>query len=176
MARTADGRPALVELKAVDGAYPLYGAVTLDPDMPLDRGAGTARRRVRRARSIRRCLRGSISSPARGSPSARRTIEIAAVLKNEPDKLAGGIGFGPRVIISEAALRATGLVQPGSLVRWHYRVRRAGRQRPRRGRARRRRPRSNCRMPAGRCAPAPTPRPRWSATSSASRNSSRWSA
>ena len=37
MARTADGRRALVELKAVDGAYPLYGTVALDPDMPLDR-------------------------------------------------------------------------------------------------------------------------------------------
>ena len=50
------------------------------------------------------------------------TIEIAAVLANEPDKLASGIAFGPRVIISEAALKATGLVQPGSLVRHHYRL------------------------------------------------------
>ena len=45
------------------------------------------------------------------------------MLQSEPDKLAGGIGFGPRLLISEAALRATGLVQPGSLVRWHYRLR-----------------------------------------------------
>jgi len=29
MARTADGRTALVEIKAVDGAYPLTGAATL---------------------------------------------------------------------------------------------------------------------------------------------------
>ena len=35
MARTADGRTALVEIKAVDVAYPLYGAVALDPPMPL---------------------------------------------------------------------------------------------------------------------------------------------
>src|SRR4029079_1309224 len=40
-----------------------------------------------------------------------------------PDKLAGSIGFGPRLLISEAALRATGLLQPGSVVRWHYRLR-----------------------------------------------------
>ena len=51
------------------------------------------------------------------------TIEIRAVLKSEPDKLAGGIGFGPRLLISEAALRASGLLQPGSVVRWHYRLR-----------------------------------------------------
>src|SRR5882672_6158950 len=35
MARTADARTALVEIKAVDGAYPLTGAVVLDPAQPL---------------------------------------------------------------------------------------------------------------------------------------------
>ena len=50
-------------------------------------------------------------------------IEIRAGLTSEPDKLAGSIGFGPRLLISEAALRATGLLQPGSVVRWHYRLR-----------------------------------------------------
>src|SRR4051812_35068903 len=37
MARTSDRRQALVELKAVDGAYPLYGTLVLDPAMPLAR-------------------------------------------------------------------------------------------------------------------------------------------
>jgi putative ABC transport system permease protein len=50
-------------------------------------------------------------------------IELRAALKTEPDKLAGGIGFGPRVLVSQAALRASGLLQPGSLVRWQYRMR-----------------------------------------------------
>ena len=35
MARTSDGRTALVEMKAVDEAYPLYGAVALDPPEAL---------------------------------------------------------------------------------------------------------------------------------------------
>ena len=35
MARTDDGRATLVEAKAVDRAYPLYGTVTLDPAQPL---------------------------------------------------------------------------------------------------------------------------------------------
>ena len=50
-------------------------------------------------------------------------VELRAALINEPDKLAGGIGLGPRVLMSEAALRASGLLQPGSLVRWQYRLR-----------------------------------------------------
>src|SRR5438067_1232018 len=35
MARHGDGRLALVELKAVDGNYPMLGELTLDPGMPL---------------------------------------------------------------------------------------------------------------------------------------------
>src|SRR4051812_45654464 len=35
MARSGDGRLALVELKAVDNSYPMLGALTLDPDMPV---------------------------------------------------------------------------------------------------------------------------------------------
>src|ERR1700716_2096257 len=34
MVRTGDGRLALVELKAVDGAYPMLGAVPFDPRLP----------------------------------------------------------------------------------------------------------------------------------------------
>ena len=35
MARSADGKLALVELKAVDGNYPMLGELTLDPKMPM---------------------------------------------------------------------------------------------------------------------------------------------
>ena len=122
MARTQDGRTALVEMKAVDAAYPLYGTVTLNPSQPLSD-----------ALAQRDGAYGAAADPALLArldlkPGARITvgaapIEIRAVLTSEPDKLAGGIGFGPRLLVSEAALRATGLVQPGSVVRWHYRLR-----------------------------------------------------
>jgi putative ABC transport system permease protein len=49
-------------------------------------------------------------------------VELRARLVSEPDKIADGIGFGPRLLISQEALQATGLVQPGSLVRWTYRL------------------------------------------------------
>ena len=122
MARSEGGEATLVELKAVDGNYPLYGAVTLDPPSPLTD-----------ALALKGGVYGAAADPTLLArlgvkPGARVTIgnaaiEIRAALTSEPDKLAGGIGFGPRLLVSEAALRATGLVQPGSLVRWNYRLR-----------------------------------------------------
>src|SRR6185369_738702 len=122
MARTGDGRAALVELKAVDGAYPLFGAVATNPALPLStlfaRQSDAFGAAVDPALLTRLDLklgdRITIGSAA---------IELRAVLTAEPDKLAGGIGFGPRVLISEEALRTSGLLQPGSIVRWQYRLR-----------------------------------------------------
>ena len=36
--------------------------------------------------------------------------------------MAEGIGFGPRLLMTVPALRESGLIQPGSLVRWTYRI------------------------------------------------------
>jgi putative ABC transport system permease protein len=120
MAR-ADGRSALVEIKAVDGAYPLYGAVKLDPDQPL--AAVLAERDGAFGAAADPTLLARLDLDPRASIKVgQATIAIRAALASEPDKIAGGIGFGPRLLISEDALRATGLVQPGSLVRWHYRL------------------------------------------------------
>ena len=43
-----------------------------------------------------------------------RDFRITAVLKQEPDRITAGMGLGPRVMISEAALAETGLLAPGS--------------------------------------------------------------
>src|SRR5712664_2292199 len=122
MVRTGDGRLALVELKAVDGAYPMLGELTLDPKMPMgdllaarDGAFGAAADSTLLARlDLKIGDRVSIGSA---------TFQIRSVVGAEPDKLAGGVGFGPRFLVSEGGLRATGLLQPGSLVRWIYRVR-----------------------------------------------------
>jgi putative ABC transport system permease protein len=122
MAGATSGERALVELKAVDGAYPLFGAVALEP--PGDLRATLAERDGAFGAAVDPALlaRLNLERGARVTVGTA-TIELRAVLKNEPDKLAGGLAFGPRLLISEAALRATGLLQPGSLVRWNYRVR-----------------------------------------------------
>jgi putative ABC transport system permease protein len=122
MARTTDGQATLVELKAVDGAYPLFGTVKLEPPGPLSDAL------MQRDGAFGAAADPTLLARLAIKPGARviignATLEIRAELTAEPDKLAGGIGFGPRLLISEDALRATGLVQPGSLVRWHYRLR-----------------------------------------------------
>jgi putative ABC transport system permease protein len=120
--RADDGRTALVEVKAVDAAYPLYGEATLDPPQPL--AAVLAQREGAFGAAADPALLARLDlKPGARIMVGAAPIEIRAALTSEPDKLAGGIGFGPRLLISEAALRATGLLQPGSVVRWHYRLR-----------------------------------------------------
>ena len=122
MARADDGRSALVEVKAVDAAYPLYGEAALDPPQPLAAVLAQRNGAFGAAADPALLTRLDLKPGARIMVGAA-PIEIRAALTSEPDKLAGGIGFGPRLLISEAALRATGLLQPGSVVRWHYRLR-----------------------------------------------------
>ncbi len=122
MARTADGQATLVEVKAVDGAYPLFGAAVLDPPGRLA-DALAERDDVFGAAADPILLTRLAIKPGALLTVGNARFEIRATLASEPDKLAGGIGFGPRLLVSEAALRATGLLQPGSLVRWHYRLR-----------------------------------------------------
>jgi putative ABC transport system permease protein len=122
MARTGDGRAALVELKAVDDAYPLFGAVATNPALPLS--ALFARQGDAFGAAVDPALLSRLDlRPGDRITIGSAAIELRAVLSGEPDKLAGGIGFGPRILLSEEALRASGLLQPGSIVRWQYRLR-----------------------------------------------------
>ena len=122
MARASDGRTTLVELKAVDSAYPLLGAVATAPDLPLATLFARAGDAFGAAADPALLTRLDLK-PGDRITIGHAVVELRAALTSEPDRLAGGIGFGPRVLISEAALRASGLLQPGSLVRWQYRLR-----------------------------------------------------
>ncbi len=122
MARTNDGRTTLIELKAVDAAYPLYGRIGSDPDIPLP-AMLEARGDAFGAAADPALLARLDLKPGDRISIGSAVVELRAALTAEPDSLAGGIGLGPRVLISDAALRASGLLQPGSLVRWQYRIR-----------------------------------------------------
>lgn len=115
-------RRALASLKAVDRAYPLYGRVALDPDIPLET-----------ALAVSGGLPGAVAAPelldrlglALGDELsvAEGTFRLTAVLRREPDRVEGLFGFGPRLLIGLGSLDGTGLLQPGSLIRHEYRLR-----------------------------------------------------
>ena len=122
MARNGGGDAALVEIKAVDAAYPLYGEARFSPPMPIGEALKEIDGRFGAAADETLLARLNLK-PGASLTIGNVTVEVRAALTNEPDKLAGGLGFGPRLLMSEAALHASGLIQPGSLVRWHYRLR-----------------------------------------------------
>jgi putative ABC transport system permease protein len=116
---------ALVEVKAVDDAYPLTGAVTLsagDAAPPTLETALTATGDTFGALVDPVLLARMELAVGDRIEIGRAGFTITGVIEDEPDKVGNGIDFGPRVIISREALTATDLVQPGSLVRWATRV------------------------------------------------------
>ncbi|MEJ2121334.1 MAG: FtsX-like permease family protein [Alphaproteobacteria bacterium] len=111
----------LVELKTVDGDYPLYGQIELAPAQSI---------------SAALAVKDSVPGAVVGADLLQRlklklgdririgdaTFAIRAAIASEPDR--GGRVFilGPRVIVSADALAKTGLMRPGSLVYYHYRM------------------------------------------------------
>lgn len=123
MARRVDnGDQALVEVKAVDKAYPLYGTLDLQSGQPLETALAADNGIYGAVGELALLARLGLQVGDTLN-LGRTTVRITDVIETEPDKLASGMEFGPRLMLSQAALGATGLVQPGSLVRWHYRVR-----------------------------------------------------
>jgi putative ABC transport system permease protein len=122
MARSRDGgKRSLIELQAVDSAYPLYGGVALAPALPLATAlTGDA---------------GTFGAAAEAGVASRlglklgerfrigdAELELRAIIERQPDAAFGGLAFGPRIIVSQKALAATGLIRPGALVNYEYRL------------------------------------------------------
>jgi len=123
MARSLDGaRRSLIELQAVDDAYPLYGSVTLAPSQPIaaalapDKGVFGA---VAEATVASR-LGLKLGDEFRIGDAVLR---LSTIIESEPDRAFAGLSFGPRVTIPSAALTAAGLIRPGALVNYDYRLR-----------------------------------------------------
>lgn len=121
MAQRSDGQTALVEIKAVDSAYPTQGAVGLRPPQDLAQALEERDGVYGVAADATLAARLGLKQNEKFKIGAQ-ILALRAVLTSEPDRLAGAIGFGPRVLMSQAALRATGLLQPGALVKWVYRL------------------------------------------------------
>lgn len=122
MVRMTDGSDqALVEVKAVDSAYPLYGTLKLAPDLvasdrfALQDGAYGA--------AVPQLLLDRLGLKLGDQimlGSAKFTVK--AMIESEPDMLGSGMALAPRFLTSDEALRASGLIQPGSLVNYIYKI------------------------------------------------------
>lgn len=112
----------IVELKAVDHAYPLYGALKIEPPASLD----GLLHPDRTACGVVPChgavvqeallLRMGVAIGDRVKIGTADFL-ITGLVRTEPDRMANAFSLGPRVIISEAGLKASALVQPGSRIR-----------------------------------------------------------
>ncbi|CAD7043038.1 ABC transporter permease [Pseudorhizobium endolithicum] len=122
MARVPDGsEQGLVEVKAVDGAYPLYGAFEAEPNRPL----GELLRRDG-------AMFGAVAAPllldrlglAPGDELLLGNVRLrlSGTVVSEPDAISDGFGFAPRLLVSREALMESGLIQTGSLVEHAYKI------------------------------------------------------
>ena len=126
MARLPDATDAfgetLVEVKAIDEVYPLYGEIILKDEVNL----ATALRKEQGVWGVVvDAILGTQIDVGVGDiiSIGNINVRIAGIIEQEPDLLSQNLVIGPRLMLSEQALRESGLVQPGSLVEWAYRVR-----------------------------------------------------
>ena len=105
-----DPVPLLVSLKVVNPAeYPYYGSAVLDPAQALP--SALTHNTVVVADEFLIRLHAHVGDTVKlGSQFFR----IAAVLRQEPDRISASAGLGPRVLISRVAFERTGLLAPGS--------------------------------------------------------------
>lgn len=109
----------LASVKAVGGAYPLRGALSIDTgslqptsDMPEPGRVFLAPRLVEQ-------LSVSIGDDVYVGDA---TLTVAGTLLSEPDSTSGFFGYGPRLVMNSADLNATGVIQPGSRVTYRMLV------------------------------------------------------
>ena len=125
MARAGDaqgGQIKLVALKAVQAGYPLRGSLRV-AQAPGDAGEVTREQPAAGQVWVDAGLLPSLNLRV-GDPLllGEATLRVARILVFEPDRGSGFMSFAPRVMINQADLAATALVQPASRVSYRLAV------------------------------------------------------
>lgn len=123
MARLPDGSDqSLVEVKAVDDVYPLYGTFLAEPARPLAEMIVAKDGRFGAVAAPLLLERLGLSVGDEMLIGKARFV-ITGSIVTEPDAISDGFGFAPRLVTSREALRASGLIETGSLVEHAYKIR-----------------------------------------------------
>ncbi|GEO80922.1 ABC transporter permease [Pararhodospirillum oryzae] len=111
-------RRVLVQLKAVDPAYPLVGTLTVQGPLTLAQALAAVPGEPPGAvvaPTLAARLGVGVGDRLRIGDA---TVVLRAFIAHEPDALAGAFQMGPRVMIAADTLAQTGLIRPGSLVEY----------------------------------------------------------
>ena len=117
MVNSGGGDAALAELSSIDQAWPLAGSLTLAPGgrRPRGREAVIGRELAERI--------GVVRIGGTGGQSVRigfGDYRVTGIIEQSPSM--SGFAFAPPVLVDEAGMAASGLVQPGSLASYSYRL------------------------------------------------------
>lgn len=115
MARKGD-LAAPIELKAVDGLYPLYGTLTIAGDGAVEAPKGNEAYIAPGAADRLGVAAGDTIVVG------TETLTIVGVIDDEPDRLGEGFQLGPTIIVGEDLPRRAGLLAPGAMYQSKTRV------------------------------------------------------
>jgi len=112
---------SLVELKAIDNLYPLIGKIA------LKKGKNLADALARKGGVWGAAVEANLLPKLKIKLGDMVKVGegqflITAIVDKEPDRVANILSFGPRLMIRAEALAETKLVQPGSQIRYRYRI------------------------------------------------------
>ncbi len=111
----------LVEIKAVDAAYPLYGSFDVLPPQALE-DALARQGDLWGAVADQSLLDGLDMKLGDILQVGATRYELRGTVGHEPDRAARIFTLGPRLLVGRESLAASGLEQPGSLIYYHYRM------------------------------------------------------
>ena len=121
----ADGQSSFLSIRAVDAAYPLVGAAMVEPTTPLPEllaREGDVHGLVADPLLLDR-LGLSLGDELR--VGAARFV-LRGTITRLPDQVTAGLTLGVPVLMSVEALGATGILEPGVLARYRYKLRLEG--------------------------------------------------
>lgn len=115
----------IIELKAVDPLYPLYGSLGLEPPDGLQTMLRPSHPSCPEQTCFGAVVQESLLIRMKLAVGERLKIGqalfvITGVIRTEPDRTANAFSLGPRVMISRQGLQATALVKFGSRIRERY--------------------------------------------------------
>jgi putative ABC transport system permease protein len=113
-----------VELQSMDAMYPLYGQLQLEPAIDLQ--SATAYTDGFWGVALDPVLADRLGITTGDEVYVGALVmKVRALVRNQPDRNLSADWRGTPVLLSEAALQATELIQPGSRIEYEYNVRTA---------------------------------------------------